>query len=122
MPANPLQVLMAYWSCGLIGSGLALIISSISRIVPAVNNLVLPIRRLGHFVSGVLVTGADTPTSFLPYMTWNPLFHALELMREAWWPAYVSPIADAWYVFRCLFFLFAFGLILERATRRFLTP
>lgn len=122
LPANPLQVMMAYWACGLIGTCFALTISSIARVLPAINNMILPVRRLGHFVSGVMVTGADTPSFLLPYFSWNPLFHAIELMREAWWPAYVSPIADAWYLFRCLFFMAAFGLILERATRRFLTP
>jgi len=119
-PANPLQVILAYWSCGLIGTLVGLILSSASRVVPAVDHLSLPIRRLGQFVSGVIVTAADTPTSVLPYMTWNPLFHAIELMREAWWPAYVSPIADAWYLFRCLFFMTAAGLILERSTRKYL--
>jgi|GEM_PF-1414768 len=122
LPANPLQVMLAYWACGLVGACLALIIKSFARIVPALENIVMPIRRLGHFVSGVIVSGADTPSFLLPYFSWNPLFHAIELMREAWWPAYVSPIADAWYVFRCLFFMAAIGLILERATRRFLEP
>ncbi|MDH4386261.1 MAG: ABC transporter permease [Caulobacter sp.] len=119
-PANALQVILSFWSCGLIGSLLGIILSSVARVVPAVDHLSLPIRRMGQFVSGVIVTAADTPTFLLPYMSWNPLFHAIELMREAWWPAYVSPIADAWYLFRCLFFMAATGLILERATRRYL--
>ncbi len=53
-------------------------------------------------------------------MSWNPIFHALELMREAWWPAYVSPSADAGYVLTCIFFMAALGLVLERGTRRFI--
>jgi capsular polysaccharide transport system permease protein len=120
-PANPLQVMMAYWACGLVGSFLALIISSIARVAPAVDHISLPIRRLGHFISGVIVTAADTPTYFLEYIKWNPLLHAIELMREAWWPAYVSPVADAWYLVKCLFFMAALALILERATRKYIT-
>ena len=119
-PANPLQVMMAYWSCGLIGTFVGMILSSVARVLPAVDHLSLPIRRLGQFVSGVIVTAADTPTSILQYMTWNPLLHAIELMREAWWPAYVSPVADAWYLFQCLFFMAAASLILERATRKYI--
>lgn len=120
LPAEPLKVMLAYWSVGLLGGLLNLILSSLARIVPAIDFLTLPIRRLGQFVTGVMVTGADTPSAALPYLTWNPLFHALELMREAWWPAYVSPFADAGYVLRCLFFMAALGLVLERGTRRFI--
>ncbi len=120
LPAEPLKVMLAYWSVGLIGGLLCLILGSFARIVPAIDLLTLPIRRLGQFVTGVLVTGADTPTSVLPYLSWNPLFHVLELMREAWWPAYVSPVADAGYVLRCIFFMAALGLVLERGTRRFI--
>jgi capsular polysaccharide transport system permease protein len=120
LPAEPLKVMLSFWSVAVIGGLLGVILGSIARVVPAIDYLTMPIRRLGHFTSGVLVTGADTPSAVLPYLTWNPLFHALELMREAWWPAYVSPFADAGYVLRCIFFMAALGLVLERGTRRFI--
>ncbi len=119
-PANPLYVLMAYWSVAVIGSLLGLCFSAIARVVPIIEIMVLPIRRLGHFVTGILLTAADTPSSILPYMSWNPLFHSIELMRESWWPAYVSPIADPWYLLRCIFVLAVVGLVLERSTRRYI--
>lgn len=119
-PAYPLKVIMAYWSIALMAFLASLTFFSFARIVPGVTNTMIAIRRLGHLVTGVSVTAADTPHSVLKWMTWNPLFHAIELMREAWWPAYVSPIADPWYVLKCVFFMAATGLIIERATRRFL--
>lgn len=119
-PAGPLYVTMAFWSVAVTGSLLGLSFSAIARVIPAIELTMMPLRRLGVFVSGVLVTAAELPSSVLPYLSWNPLFHSIELMREAWWPAYVSPIADPWYVLRCIFGLAVVGLVLERSTRKFI--
>lgn len=119
MPANPLQVVLGFWSIQVFGSLLGIIMSSLARIVPAVDNLTIVYRRMAAFVSGIAVTAADTPAPVLKYLSWSPLFQSIELMREAWWPAYVSPIADAWYLATVLFFMAALGLALERFTRRF---
>jgi len=119
-PANPLYVIISFWSVAVIGALLGLNFSSIARVVPIVELMRMPIQRLGIFVTGILVTAADTPSSVLAYMSWNPLFHSIELMREAWWPAYVSPLADAWYVLRCIFILAVVGLVLERSTRKYI--
>jgi len=119
-PANPLYVIIAFWSIAVVGALVALSFFAIARVVPVIELLVTPIRRIGHLVTGIFFTAADTPSSVLPYMSWNPLFHSIELMREAWWPAYVSPIADAWYVLRCIFILAVVGLVLERSTRKYI--
>jgi capsular polysaccharide transport system permease protein len=119
-PANPLYVIMAFWSVSVIGSLLAVIFSSVARVAPVIEISMVPLRRLGAFATGILVTAADTPSAVLPYLSWNPLLHAVELMREAWWPAYVSPIADPWYVLRCIFWMAVVSLVLERSTRKYI--
>lgn len=120
LPANPLQVVLAFWSIEVFGSLLGIIMSSLARVLPVVDNFTIVYRRLAAFVSGVAVTAADTPYPVLKYLAWSPLFQCIELEREAWWPAYVSPIADPWYVATVLFFMAAFGLAIERFTRRFM--
>jgi capsular polysaccharide transport system permease protein len=119
MPANGLMVLLAFWSVSIFGSLLGLIISSLARVFPVLDNLTMIYRRLAVMISGIAVSAADTPPRILAYMSWSPLFHCIEIMREAWWPAYVSPIADAGYVIKALFFMAVFGLAIERFTRRY---
>ncbi len=69
----------------------------------------------------MFVLASDTPQFILEWLQYNPLFQSIEWMREAWWPAYKSPIADQGYIAKCLLFMFAIGLSFERATRRWHT-
>lgn len=117
-PADPLGVMLAFWSAIGLGLAMGLIVASISRFTTLLDDFFVLIRNAGHAASGVFALATDTPTVILDYLRWNPLFHAVEWMRESWWSNYKSPIADPAYVFYCLFFLIGIGLAFERASRR----
>jgi len=119
-PADPLRVISTFWTLQFLGSNLGLFFTSLARIFPVILEFNLILRRLGAFISGVAVTAADTPSSLLNIMKWNPAFQCFEIMREAWWPAYVSPIANPTYVMQFTFYSLAIGLAMERFTRRFI--
>jgi capsular polysaccharide transport system permease protein len=111
--------MFSYWACTLLGFGFGLGIAAIKRFVPMIEEWMMPVRRMGIFVSGVIFTAQSLPSWMLDYLSWNPLFRAIELARQCWHPSYRSPIASASYVFLCVFGVITFGLAAERITRRY---
>ena len=120
LPADPMGVLMAFWGCMWIGAGLGMSNMAISRVFPLVNTVLGPIKRLSVFISGVIFTASQLPSFVLPWFSWNPIFHGIELARTLWYPAYRTPIGDPWYIALIGLFLFAFGIAAERITRRYI--
>lgn len=119
MPADFMGLMFAYWGCVWMGFSFGLTICAFRRFLPMLEEWMMPLRRMGIFISGVIFTGATLPSWTLPYFSWNPLFRAIETARECWHPAYQSPIADPGYVFLCAFGLTAVGFVAERITRRY---
>lgn len=117
-PDNPLGVMLAFWFAILLGFGLGIIASTITRFTTLFDDAFIAFRLTGFAVSGVFVLASDTPQFVLQWLQYNPLFQSIEWMRQCWWPAYQSPIANPAYIVEFLFFLFAVGLAFERATRR----
>jgi capsular polysaccharide transport system permease protein len=120
LPANPLAVLVAYCAVAMLGMCVGMLLAVFERFTTALDLVWRLVRRMMIFVCGVMHPGSTLPTWAIPYFSWNPVFHCLELMREAWWPAYQSPFADGEYVAKCLFFLLALALVLERGTRKWI--
>jgi capsular polysaccharide transport system permease protein len=118
-PDQPGNLLFSYWAAIWLGSAFGLLICSIRRFMPMFEEWLMPVRRLGIFISGVIFTAATLPSWTLPYFSWNPLFRTIEIARESWHPAYQSPIADPGYVFFCCFGLTAVAIVAERLTRRY---
>lgn len=119
LPSNVLLVLtstiLALW----FGAAIGVLIGVAARFYPVVMMVVSPLMRLSLFFSGALYLATEVPPAILPYLTWNPLFHAIEMMREAWLEGYESPIEDpAFAVISCVV-LTALAMWVERATRRF---
>ncbi len=117
LPADPLGVILAFWSAIGLGTAMGMIAASVGRITPILTDLFMGVRILGHALSGVFALATDTPLFVLEILKWNPLFHSIEWLRESWWSGYKSPIADPMYILTCLFFLVAIGLATERVTR-----
>jgi capsular polysaccharide transport system permease protein len=120
LPADPINVLMCYWGCMWIGAGLGISNSAVRRVIPMIDVVLGPIRRLGIFISGVIFTATELPAYILPYFSWNPVFRCIEMARQSWYPNYLSPIYDPGYVVVVGIGLFGFGIITERFTRRYI--
>ena len=117
-PDNAFVLFVVYCSTTLLAASVGLIVVCVGRFIHSLPNFINPIRRVG-----VLISGAEVPMSILSpdaqkFFSWNPLVHQIEIARHAWYPAYVSPIADPVFVFVCGFGLLLAGLLFERATRR----
>jgi capsular polysaccharide transport system permease protein len=119
LPADPINVLMAYWGAMWIGIGVGLSNMALKRVAPIVDQLLSPIKRLGIFISGVVFTASQLPSFLLPYFSWNPIFKCIEIARTSWYPSYQSPLYRPWDVVIVGIGLLAFGIAAERVTRRY---
>jgi ABC-type polysaccharide/polyol phosphate export permease len=111
-------VATAYASVLYIGFCVGLILGSVKRYFPVFEELLRPLKRLGIFISGVVILGAEVPYFARPYFFWNPIFKAIEIARVSWYPSYRSPIFLPWDVVLTCLTLSAIGFTCERITRR----
>ncbi len=118
-PRDPTGVLLCYWSCAWIGAALGLTMSAVHRMAPLVTNFITPFLRFGMWVSGVVFMVNRLPTWSWTYLRWNPILHAVEGARTLWGPYYNSPIFDPSMILGVGFVLTIIGLVMERASRRF---
>jgi capsular polysaccharide transport system permease protein len=58
------------------------------------------------------------PQDFRQILLFNPLTHAIELVRDGWFPGYESRHIDPFYVVIWILVMTFFGLSLERVARR----
>ncbi|MFQ5623472.1 MAG: ABC transporter permease [Gammaproteobacteria bacterium] len=80
------------WAVGASFGRLAAILITASdfaqRIIP------LALRPM-FWLSGIFFTARELPPAILDWLTFNPLLHATEFLRQGYFRAYLSPIADA---------------------------
>lgn len=69
------------------------------------------------FISGIFFAATMIPEPFWKYFTWNPIFHALELSRDAYFKAYETPVGDLAFIAGCALFFNALGLMLYQVNK-----
>jgi capsular polysaccharide transport system permease protein len=122
VPADPVGVVLIYWACGWIGSGLGMVLCGLNRIVPTVVVVINTFLRFGMWMSGVIFSVNRLPPVLWPYLKWNPILHCTEGARHLWKPTFEAPIFDPVYIISCGVVLTTLGFIVERSTRRFVGP
>lgn len=98
-------------SLGLVCCGLGVFSRSVERIFPAVLRILFWISAIFHPVESLPPTVRDI---FLM----NPLTHAIELVRDGWFPGYEARRIDVPYAAIWILVMLFFGLSLERVARR----
>lgn len=86
--ADPLAILLIIIRVWLIATSLGILVSLAKCYVPEVGKLQSLAMRPIFFISGIFFSLQDIPQEYWPYLTWNPLLHAVELSRFAAYPQY----------------------------------
>ncbi|GAL24238.1 polysialic acid transport protein KpsM [Vibrio variabilis] len=86
--ADPLEVIAIVLRVWIIATSVGTLIALAACHVPEVSKLMQIITRPMFFISGIFFSLQDIPQEYWPYLTWNPLLHAVELSRFAAYPAY----------------------------------
>ena len=93
-----------YWlALWLFGTGVGLILSVVTTLVPEISIIVKMISLPLLILSGVIFPLNFIPHEYLQYLLYNPLVHGLELLRSAFFAGYhtvpgVDGLYLAWWV------------------------
>lgn len=98
-------------SLGLIACGLSVFSPNVERLFPA---LVRPL----FWISAIFHPVESLPKAFRDIVLLNPVTHAIELVRDGWFPGYQSRHLDPNYPVIWILVMLFFGLSLERVARR----
>jgi capsular polysaccharide transport system permease protein len=85
---DPIEVIFIVFRIWLIAVSTGILLALATCYVPEVNKLQIFITRPLFFISGIFFSLQDIPIDYWHYLDWNPLLHAVELMRYAVYPSY----------------------------------
>jgi capsular polysaccharide transport system permease protein len=85
---DPLSVLFNLFKLTVFSMSIGVIFSLAACYVPEVDKVRGLIMRPMFFISAVFFSLQDVPPEYWPYLTWNPVLHAIELTRYAVYPEY----------------------------------
>lgn len=119
-PDDVVQASCAFGATLLLGFGIGTLNGVIVLKLPGWSIAYLLISIVMYVTSGVVFLPESMPEQAKWYLSWNPLLHCIEWIRQSFFSAYTSTILDKTYVFGigigCLFI----GLLAERLLRQFL--
>jgi ABC-type polysaccharide/polyol phosphate export permease len=107
LPHEPFAIVCAYLVLFSLAVGFALINMVLSIYSDIPERIWGFLIRALYFVSGIFYHPSMVPAGFREWMLWNPLVHAIEWVRQAYYPFYISPYLDVEYLLR-----FALGMVL----------
>jgi capsular polysaccharide transport system permease protein len=101
-----------------LGVSLGLVLCGLSVLSPAVERIHAPLLRPLFWVSAIFYSVEATPQPLRNVILYNPVAHAIELVRDGWFEGYQARYISAWYPASWVLVLLFFGLSLERVARR----
>jgi len=101
-----------------LGAGLGLVFCGLSAFTKSAERIVGPLLRPLFWTSAIFFSSNTLPPAAREVLLWNPVLHAVEIVRDGWFPAYHARYVHAWYPLTWVVGLAFFGLTLERVARR----
>lgn len=108
---NPLAVLIVFLTLGLFGLGLGALACVGAALAPDVAQAVPILLRPLYFISGIFFSVSAVPSEYRAWLLWNPVLHALEMIRAAYFPAIRTHYGDPNYLAWCTVIALATGLL-----------
>lgn len=122
IPQNLLELLLASILLCIVAIGLGLMLCSAMTYWKDTEKLVSMVMQPMFFVSGIFFCAPMIPAQYWYLFDWNPIFHALELSRDAFFHQYQTPVGSFEYLGLWALFCFCGGLAVFHHNRmRFLT-
>jgi capsular polysaccharide transport system permease protein len=113
-PLGLLLLMLAIWAMGL---SFGMFLMLVNRIYAPAAKFIAFFLRFALFLCGVYIPITKFPSYIWPYLTWMPMLHVEELLRQYWFYNYVSPVGNPIYVLECVMGMIAVGLLCERYAR-----
>jgi len=116
---DPFLVILVMALLVFMGLGLGMIFCVVAHYLPEFKTMIRIAFMPLYFVSGVIFPISMLPPELLPILTWNPLVHAIEMMRGAFFGQYhVLPEISLLFVVIVTLLLLFFGLAWYRNKRQ----
>jgi len=111
---DPLLALWYWLSLWLLGAGFALFFSVAGHLVPEVARVIKLISLPLMLTSGVIIPLSYLPSEVQAVLLYNPVVHALELLRSGFFEAYtISPYISVSYLWTWVLLSFTAGLLMH---------
>lgn len=117
LPARPLEVCLAYFLLMVFSAGIGISFGVAYALFPDSKKILSMINRPLYFISGIFFPIAVVPAPYRDWLLWNPILHAIELGREAYFPAYPHGGASWGFLASSASLSLLFGLALYRVKR-----
>lgn len=118
IPADPLRVIFGYVLLMVFSFSLGIVFCVMSTLVPEADKFLGLLMMPLMFISCVMFPLATIPAQYQHWFLWNPLVHALELIRSGWISGYASPNASWAYLFGVTLVLLTFAMSCYRLSHR----
>ncbi len=116
-PQDILALIVASFLLLLLAFGLALCMSSALLYWQDSDKILGMVMTPMFLISGILYCATMIPAKFWFLFTWNPIFHAIELSRDAFFVSYQTPVGSWGYLALTSLFFTTLGLMLYRVNR-----
>lgn len=112
------QATLAFLSTILLAIGVGVLAGVITSLLSFFATIYALTLILVYAFSGTLFVVSALPSQLAYALSWNPVMHAVEWMRSAFFPTYGSLVLDKYYLLSCGVGALCSGLVLERIVRR----
>lgn len=102
----------------LIGCGVGRFVAMVGLLSDAFSRAVPLVLRPFFWLSGIFYTATDLSKEVQDILWYSPFLHVTELVREAYFLGYTSPIATVWYPIAVASFFFLASVPVEKFARR----
>lgn len=117
LPDRPFYVLIAIFAIMALAFGIGVTLGTLTSLYPFLNRIFSPLWRVAMFVSGIFYTMDELPSGFQTVVAYNPIAHAIDLLRTAFFSTYTSEVASIPYLLGWILVSTFWGLLLERIFR-----
>jgi capsular polysaccharide transport system permease protein len=108
-PANILKIIQGILLAWFLGASFGTLVAVIGRASDTFARAVPVVLRPLFWISGIFYIAAELPQSTIKILSYNPLFHVIEIIREGFFYGYNSLISDMYYplISSLIFFIIA---------------
>jgi len=117
-PQDLLALLSVSVLLALLATGLGLMLCAATLYWDDVPKLLGMVMTPMFFISGIFFCATMIPQQYWYLFTWNPIFHALEISRDAMFVTYQTPVGSWGYLGFLALFSNAIGLMLYQVNRQ----
>ncbi len=118
IPTDPLQVILGYLLLMVFSFSLGTIFCVIRMLFQEADKFLSLLMMPLMFISCVMYPLSSIPQQYQHWFLWNPLVHAVELIRSSWIAGYRSPDASWAYFAAVTLVLLTFAMSCYRLTHR----